>query len=29
MPPQRSVDIDTADDFALAEWHYARQNSGT
>lgn len=29
MPPQRSVDIDTADDFALAEWHYARQPSGT
>ena len=29
MPPQRSVDIDTADDFALAEWHYARQQSGT
>ena len=25
MPPQRSVDIDTADDFALAEWHHARQ----
>lgn len=27
MPPQRSVDIDTADDFALAEWHHARQQA--
>lgn len=26
MPPQRSVDIDTADDFALAEWRHARQH---
>ena len=25
MPPQRSVDIDTADDFALAEWLHHRQ----
>ncbi len=27
MPAARSVDIDTADDFALAEWHYARQST--
>ena len=26
MPSSRSVDIDTADDFALAEWLHARQN---
>ena len=26
MPASRSVDIDTADDFALAEWLYARQH---
>ncbi len=25
MPPQRSVDIDTADDFALAEWRHNQQ----
>ncbi|CUB00215.1 acylneuraminate cytidylyltransferase family protein [Thiomonas bhubaneswarensis] len=25
MPPKRSVDIDTADDFALAEWLHHRQ----
>ncbi len=27
MPAARSVDIDTADDFALAEWHHARQQA--
>ncbi len=26
MPLPRSVDIDTADDFALAEWYHARQH---
>ena len=26
MPPERSVDIDTADDFALAEWRYTQQH---
>jgi len=27
MPAQRSVDIDTAEDFALAEWLHARQHT--
>lgn len=27
MPAARSVDIDTADDFALAEWHHAREQA--
>lgn len=27
MPSSRSVDIDTADDFALAEWLHTRQNT--
>ncbi|MGC8702272.1 MAG: cytidylyltransferase domain-containing protein [Thiomonas sp.] len=29
MPPQRSVDIDTADDFALAEWQFSRLHAPT